>query len=405
MLQWAIEDEIDDALVVELRGLWRRAPCPNPFVAPALLKVFGTGLEDGSRPLVAVARTPSGTLAAVWPLRRTRHGQLRFLQDAYSDQRTCLAAPEADVSELAAGLGFVARTVGATSLALTNVPAWGPTLDGAREAMRQLQWPARAFPAWPCPVLRVRPGDGAGERLRREIERHKRVRGYQNALARDVSFRFEVLEDATDLDAWCRAFCDVHEQRWNPTATPSQYRAASARRMLRDVLQAWITEGVLVRFAVCLNGERVALVAALRAGTRLVYHHVATAPSAERARAGHVLIRLIGLWMSERGFDTLDFGAGGEAYKWRYATCDDRLWRVYAGRHLLSPGHLRGVAEEQIRRRPMLQQAWDAGVNRAIRGRATHWMRRTLSRLGRVVHPGAVPESDNPTEDPSHATP
>ena len=77
--------------------------------------------------------------------------------------------------------------------------------------------------------------------------------------------------------------------------------------------------------------------------------------------------RLIGLWMSERGFDTLDLGAGGEAYKMRYANGNEPLWRLYAARRRLSLGYARGLAEERIRRSSAMQRAWDRWVNARLR--------------------------------------
>ena len=71
--------------------------------------------------------------------------------------------------------------------------------------------------------------------------------------------------------------------------------------------------------------------------------------------------------MSQRGFDTLDLGAGGEAYKMRYANGNEPLWRLYAARRRLSLGYARGLAEEGIRRSSTLQRAWDRWVNERLR--------------------------------------
>ena len=259
------------------------------------------------------------------------------------------------------------RETSPTAVALTSLPAWGPTLLAAREAFEQLAWPYRAFAAWPCPVLRVASGSQSGAALQHEINRHRRVRDYANRLAREPGYVFEVREDGAELDAWCEEFCDTHEWRWNTTSTPSSYRSPEARALFRDVLAGWGRDHVLVRFAIRLRAGRVAFVAALRAGTRLVYHHVSTSPAAENLRAGHALIRLIGLWMSERGFDTLDLGAGGEAYKMRYANGNEPLWRLYAARRRLSLGYARGLAEERIRRSSAMQRAWDRWVNARLR--------------------------------------
>lgn len=367
-LTWRLAHEPGSAGFAALRELWRGDPHQNPFAAPSFLGVMHATVARTETQLWAMGAGSDGSLAAAWPLRVDRAGALRFLPIDYSDQRTCLALPWVSGGDLADGLALALQESRVTSLALTNVPPWGPTLGAAREALQRIGWSHRAFPAWPCPVLRVPPGPDADAALRGEVERHKRVRGYANALRREPGFAFEVLEDGSDLDAWCRDFCDTHERRWQGTHTPSTYRSAAAREIFRKVLGAWQADGVLVRFAIRAATGRIALVAALRAGGRLVYHHVATSPIAERQRAGHVLIRLIGLWISERGFHTLDFGAGGEEYKFRYANGNDALWRVFAAPSVASRSYLRALVEERIRRSPVLQRGWDDWVNRRFRG-------------------------------------
>ena len=42
-----------------------------------------------------------------------------------------------------------------------------------------------------------------------EIERHRRVRNYENRLRKQPDFAFEALEDARDLAGWAREFADA----------------------------------------------------------------------------------------------------------------------------------------------------------------------------------------------------
>lgn len=379
-LTWSIDVGSGD-LPADLPDLWRRDRQCNPFASPTFLRVMHAAAARTDTPIWGLGHAPDGSLAAAWPLRLDREGALRFLPVGYSDQNSCLAHADVDESELASGLALAVAAAEARSLVLVNVPPWGPTLSATRQAARRLRWPHRSFPAWACPVLRVPTGQGASEALRHAIESHKRLRGYANALRRVPGYAFEVIEDNRDLAAWCEEFCDVHERRWSGTPTPSVYGSPTARALLRETFESWCVDGVLVRFAIRLAGERIAFVAALRAGRRLIYYHVVRSPEAEERRAGHVIIRLIALWMSERGYDTLDFGAGGEDYKSRYANADDRLWRVYAASRVLSATYARAVIEERIRRSTMLQRGWRIVAQRrsgelrrwtaAISGRST----------------------------------
>ncbi len=375
-LSWRLEHQLDHTTYAALQSLWEGDAERNPFAAPAFLRAMSAAMVRGDVPVWALGTSAHGSLAAAWPLRLDRGRAIRFLPFDYSDQRTCLALGALDQASVAEGLALALRGTHAASLALTNVPAWGATLGAVQAALRSMHWAHRAFPAWPCPVLRVPPGDEAGRAMRAAMDQHKRIRGYANGLRREPGFAFEVAEDAQELETWHREFCDAHERRWDGTDTPSVYRSAAARELFLAALAAWHTDHVLVRFTIRVDAGPLAFVAALRAGTRLVYHHVATSPAGERHRAGHVLIRLIGIWMSERNFDTLDFGAGGEEYKTRYATGNDALWRVFAAPHRISKTYVRGLVEERIRRSPALQQGWDEWVNRRVRGA----LRRRLAR-------------------------
>src|SRR5947207_25996 len=275
MLEWAVADRLDPSTLKDLPDLWRSESSPNPFSSPSFLRVMSEHAAGArATPTLALARSDEGRLMAVWPLLLGRNGMLTFLQRDYSDQRTCITRPEVSAGELAAGLAQLVKVASPAGVRLANIPSWGPTLAASCEALRQVGWRYRAFPAWACPVLRVEPGPGAGASLRQEPDRHTRVRGYASRLAREYGFAFEVEEDATHLDRWCEEFCDAHEYRWNGTPSPSPYRLPEARSLFRQVVAAWACDGVLIRFAIRVASGRAAFVVALRANRRLIYHHV-----------------------------------------------------------------------------------------------------------------------------------
>jgi CelD/BcsL family acetyltransferase involved in cellulose biosynthesis len=388
----------------ELAGLWSIDPERNPFVSPSFLRAMHLAARArGDTPVWAVGRTDTGDVAALWPLRVDCGHTLRFLALNYSDHSTCLGRPEVAERELAGGLAQAMRETEPAGIELTRIPPWSRTRGAAHEALRRVGWYHRVFSAWSCPVLRVASGSDAGRSLRDEIERHKRVRGYANALRREPGFAFEVLDDDRDLETWLSQFCAAHVRRWDGTPTPSIYKSARARTLLLAAVTGWAIDGVLLRFAIRTDAGRVAFVIGLRAGTRLVYFHVVNSPDGERTRAGHVLIRLMGLWMSERGFDTLDFGAGGEEYKTRYANCDDRLSRVFGAPSALSRTFARAVVESSIRNSPFLMRAWSALEQH--RNRVRTGLRRLLSN-GAMLPANAERPSPLSVDDasPGHET-
>jgi len=382
VLDWQIEavEKLEGELSQAVGALGREDPHPSGFAGPAFLDVLiRRAHADGAGAFLARGLSEDGGLAALWPLERSAGGELRLLQHRQGDHATCLARADVGIDALADGLRQALAQTDARGIHLANVPPWGPTLAAARVAMARAGWAHRAFPATPCPVLAVESGEERGERLTAEIERHRRVRSYTNRLKREPSFAFDVLEDDAGLAGWATAFADVHELRWNHTVTPSEFCDPERRAFLADCLEGWARDGALVRFSISVDAKPISLAAAVRSGERLVYHLVTTAPDGDRFRAGHVLIRLIGLWMAEHGFSVLDFGEGDEGYKLRYANRDDRLWRLHGARSRVSKRLLAGHLEERLRGSEVAQERWDRIANQWLRGAALHSLR-TLRR-------------------------
>jgi hypothetical protein len=241
---------------------------------------------------------------------------------------------------------------------LRNVPADSLTAQAAARGLERAGWTVEAFAATPRPVLAAEGGEASTEAFAKEINKHSRVRGYANKLARQDGFEFEALEDGEGLEDWAADFCRVHDWRWAKTPTPSAYRSAQKRKLFLRTLGAWHADGSGVRFSIRVGGRRVAFVAAVRSGRRLVYHHVAVSPAGDELRAGHVMIRLIGLWMAERGLSELDFGVGDEGYKFRYANADKTLWKVYGAPSAASTVIVKAKAEQATLKSKRLGDAW-----------------------------------------------
>jgi CelD/BcsL family acetyltransferase involved in cellulose biosynthesis len=382
--RWAIERDLGG--LDALRPAWASAASPNPFAAPAFLQAMAARhAEAGATPVFAVGRSSEGAAVAVWPLLLGARGELGFLQRGFDDQCGPLASAGVEAGDLAEGLRVAIQESGARGLHLHNVLGHDAGLEAAREALRQLGWHASAFPAWVNPVVTV---DQPGEALRKAVSGHKRVRGYANRMAREPGFAFEADEHGEGLDAWARAFADMHDWRWSETPTPSAYTSPRRRDELRRTLQAWHEDGVLVRFTLRTERGPAAMVAGLRAGDRLVYYQVCVSPGAEELRAGHVMLHHIGLWMSARPFRTLDFGAGDEEYKRRYTNAEWPLWRVFGAAGATAWTYLRGRVEAEIRRQEPLGKAW-AWARDEVRAPAltrARWLRTRL-RIGSAVYP------------------
>ncbi len=363
--RWSVERGGSEPPDDVLSHIWRAASYRNPFCGPAFHRVMGaTGEQKGLHAATVIGWTAQDEPVAMWPLAQDRHGRIRFLPHEYCDQCTVLAAPQLDAHALSGGLVTAIEETKPSGLSLTNVPPWGMTFDAATQALDRIGWFQTLVSAKPCPVVRT----ASGADLTREFDRHRSPRRYWNRLQKTHSAVFELLTDDSELDDWCEGFCDAHQWRWSGTATPSQYEDPTARLLFRDVVEAWLRDGALLRFATRLESGRAAYAVVLRAGTRLIYHHLALSPIAgTETRAGTVLMWLTGRWAGDSGFTTFDFGYGGESYKYRYANDDERLWRIYGAPSRYAPLHARAIIERRIRSTPALWWLWDRIINRYIR--------------------------------------
>ena len=382
-IEWQVERELTAALLADVQQLWRRDPFASPFASAEYLRRCAEDARDeGAAPLFVRGVAANHTVG-LWPLRLDRGGVLRFLQGDDADHCTGLAGPGIDASTFGEGFTQALRAARPARVAMTNLPPWGPTREAVLAGLRQSGWPARAFAATSCPVLSVEPGPGAARSFVAAINSHKRLRNYENRFKRLAGYRFEAIDHGDGLDEWADEFCNIHEWRWNTTDTPSEFRRQDARARLVRQMSAWHRDGVLYRFAMRGEGRPIALAIALVGGGRVVYHRPVAAPAWAELRPGHVLLRLMGLWMGERGLHVLDFGMGNEDYKSRYANQDEKLWRIYAGPRHLSLGLARGILEQQIRNAPAAEQLWDRTVNGFIRGRLRRAVSDARSRLQR----------------------
>ena len=238
-IEWHIEQApaTQSQCANELRDVWSQDPNASAFAAPLFLGVRARDLAaDGATAILARAVSEGGRTIAFWPLMLDRTGILRFVQDEYADHCTCASVPALGDDELGEGVAQVLQRVRPAGVFFKNIPPWGRTLGAVRAGLSRTGWSHTAFPATPCPVISVEPGPDAADRFRREIERHKRVRGYQNRLARERDYVFEVFRDDEDLESWTDQFCDIHEWQWNRTCTPSRYRNGRARDAFIDNL-------------------------------------------------------------------------------------------------------------------------------------------------------------------------
>lgn len=415
MLTWEIQHgespyTLDSADAID--EIWSHSTYPSPFASRPLLALLArSATADGATPVAALGTDTEGRAAALWPLVEQPSGRIEFLQGRLCDHGTALARPDVAPRELARGLAAVLQSTSASRLFLANLPAWDITREASREALAQCGWNAGSIEANADPVLAEEPGPDVAERLAARVQGTS-LRNYANRLAKRPGYAFEVFDDETEIAEWSAQFCDCHDWRWAATDTPSELASPTQRRDFEETLRAWSAAGSLLRFSIRIANERIASAVVLRAGNRLIYHRIAHSPAHDRTRAATVLVRNLVLWMAENAESTLDFGLGDEGYKYRFATREERLWRVYGAKNVLSPSRITRQVEATIRASESLQKTWDRLGNRWLRGHVLSRIHHARSEFRKSVARrtgGRAPDTwpgDEPTASPdSSGTP
>lgn len=307
----------------EFAVLWANSPGRSPFKSPSLLQYFAHKAGDH---LAVFQYREDGELRGAILLKENK-GVYTFLSDLKTDVNFFLIDRRCAPEEIKAFFGHLLDTVKTRkwSLILNNQPSWAhymPVFEAAGQASG-LFW--LNFNYSVCPVAT----EESPQALFRRINGSRELRYRVNKLKNQVHAEFEVLTDGTDLERWAEEFCEAHILRWADTPTPSHFRDPERREFLRDCLQAWDRDGLLVRFAVKTEQRRVGFVIGLREADSLIHHSTTFHPDFWKYSPGKALIHFMAQWMQENNLRTLDFGDGNEAYKYEVANEEHILNRIF----------------------------------------------------------------------------
>lgn len=214
-----------------------------------------------------------------------------------------------------------------------------------------------------CPILEEDTPQALYDRLNRSKELRYRVSRVKNQL----NGEFEILTGNEDLDAWVEKFCDLHRKRWEQTDSPSRYEDKEQEKFLKQCMSAWAADGLLVRFAVKVEGQRMAFVICLIQQNSLIHHSTAYDENYNKYSPGKALILVIAEWMKNQGLNVLDFGQGAEAYKYAYTNKELELNEVSVSSLYNFPFILkvkmRQILQEQINDHPGLKKFYKEKVS------------------------------------------
>ena len=177
----------------------------------------------------------------------------------------------------------------------------------------------------------------------------KNYRYYVNRLKKQQNAVFEVFTGEEELDTWTEEFCACHVKRWTNTPTPSDYNHPSKQELTREVFRAWAQDNALTRFSIRIGAERIAFNVALRQGDALVGHAQAYDPDFGKFSPGKAIMYFIGEWMSNNGFNKIDFGKGGESYKFGMTNGELELYKIFISNYTNIPFVVKSQLEKTVR--------------------------------------------------------
>jgi CelD/BcsL family acetyltransferase involved in cellulose biosynthesis len=176
----------------------------------------------------------------------------------------------------------------------------------------------------PCLVLEAE----SPEALFKATNKQK-LRQKLNHLKEKEEVTFEAFQGEEDLDEWLNDFFEVHVKKWADTSTPSSFNNTAKRLFYKSCIMTWIKEGILVRFAIRSGNKRIAFVTALLENGYLVHHTTTYDRDYEKQSPGLIIINMISRWMADRKMTKMEFGDGGEAYKYQFTKQESPLLTIF----------------------------------------------------------------------------
>jgi CelD/BcsL family acetyltransferase involved in cellulose biosynthesis len=163
-------------------------------------------------------------------------------------------------------------------------------------------------------------------------ERHFRREGRIDV--RHSSQQCEILPQLDD-------FFEQHVARWRGTPYPSLFLNPSQRAFYRTLTAAASDEGWLRFTQISWNDAPIAFHFGFHYVGAFLWYKPSFEVELARRSPGEVLLRQLLLAATAEGATVFDFGVGDEAFKRRFATCNEtvRTWGLYARDKLLVESH------------------------------------------------------------------
>lgn len=292
--------------------LWQESEYKTAFQAPYFLQALIGMVSVGK--IMVVKGMKNGKLAAA-TLFYNKDGVYHFLSDLKTDHNYFVLHKDLSKEETHQYFQEFLSEVEKRKLAfrINSVPSWAYYNDTLKQSLSERDIYYKVIESNPCVILETPTPD----ELFKATDK-KKFRQKLNRLKDKGTVEFEVFTGTEDLDNWLNGLFELHIKRWATTSTPSIYRDDSVKEFYRSCIKSWIEQGLLIRFSIKLNDKRISYVTALFEHGYLLHHTCTFDTDYEKQSPGLLIINMIAKWMADRGMTKMEFGDGGETYKYQF---------------------------------------------------------------------------------------
>ena len=303
--------------------LWKESSSKSPFQSPHFIQSL-VSLEKES---IAYYTCYHETKLIAATFFRLQKGVYGFLSDVKTDHNFFLIHQACSSTEIESifGLFFDNVKKHQWKLKLNYQPTWAAYWPSFNTMLNQSGLFFDGVPYSVSPMLSFE----TAEQLRKKLTGSRNTKYKRNRLIKEQQGDIEIYREAEDMESWVQEFCTTHINKWSTTSTPSAYQNKRKQILLKQYLEAWYKDGILVRFALRTPEKRIAFCIGLIQGKTFLHHSHTYDQSFQKYSPGKVLMYYIGTWCGEAGMTTLDFGEGQEKFKFNYANTNPVLDRIY----------------------------------------------------------------------------
>jgi CelD/BcsL family acetyltransferase involved in cellulose biosynthesis len=167
-----------------------------------------------------------------------------------------------------------------------------------------------------CPRLAIRGNEDVVLRMLRK----ESLRRHEKKLRLRGDIFVEHLTQASDIGPLLGVFFEQHVKRWSGMQFPSLFRLDYNRNFYRELTRNLAPRGGVIFSVLRLNGRPVAHHFGLRSRNDLLWYKPSFDTALAECSPGEVLLKNLISYAQEKGFASLDFTRGAEAFKSRFSS-------------------------------------------------------------------------------------